>query len=638
MCGIAGIYSFAKNYEPINPVTIDTMRDTMIHRGPDGAGTWVSEDGRIGLGHRRLSIIDLSELANQPMSDHKKDIWIVYNGEIYNHAELRKTLETIGYSFKTDHSDTEVIIYSFLEWGIECINKFRGMFAFSIWDERKKELWLVRDRLGVKPLYYTVFNNKIIFASEIKAILSNADVKREIDEEALFHYLSFLAVPAPKTMFKGINKLRGGSWLKVDFSGEVEEKIYWDPLDADVENKLADTDLAKDILDELREAVRLRKVSDVPVGVFLSGGIDSSTNTALFSKDESHKVKTFSVGYDQDYPSYTSELGFARDMANHIGTEHHEIKLTRKDLEEFLPKMVAMQDEPIADPVCVPLYYVSKLAHENGVTVCQVGEGADELFCGYPNWKRAILIQHLNNKLPIPNFVKKLAYKVISILGYDYKQTAEYLRRASLNQPIFWGGAEVFTHADKTRLLSEDIRKKYSDKTSWIAIEPIYKRFLEKTKENSSLNWMTYLDLNLRLPELLLMRADKMSMAVSIEARVPFLDHKLVEKVLAIPMSKKLKDGDLKYLLKLAVKNIIPDRIINRPKQGFGLPLHEWLLDGLGDKARQHVDDFAKETGLLDPKGVEKIFERKEGDVRVWILLNLALWWKHYFKNELVKI
>jgi len=634
MCGLVGIFAYASGVTPVTSELIVAMRDTMVHRGPDGAGVWLSDDGRVGLGHRRLAIVDLQENAAQPMADAAAQVHLVFNGEIYNHVELRAELEQLGYEFKTDHSDTEVLINGYLEWGTDCLQHFIGMFAFALWDGRTNEMWLVRDRIGVKPLYYSIQDGRIAFASEIKALLADTAQERAIDETSLFHYLSFLTVPAPNTLFKGIKKLCGGTWVKVDARGNLTEHRYWDAFDGKPDDgTLADSERAVEVLDLLRDAVKLRKVSDVPVGVFLSGGIDSSTNAALFSEDDGDAVQTFSVGYDQDYGSYKNELSYAKEVSDSIGADYHEIRLQRQDLEDFLPEMVAMQDEPIADPVCVPLYYVAKLARDSGVTVCQVGEGADELYCGYASWKQALTLQRLNDAIPVPNVLKRMGFKVLSWAGKDYKMVAERLRRAGQGEPIFWGGAEAFTHADKMRLLSPRLRSDFVGTSSWSAIEPIHKRFLEKATEVSTLNWMTYLDLNLRLPELLLMRVDKMTMAVSLEARVPFLDQHLVERAMSTPQSVKTRGGVLKGLLKTAVRGIIPDRIIDRPKQGFGLPLHEWMLDGLGEDARRHIDDFAAQTGLLDPKGVAHIFERNAGDVRIWFLLNLALWWKHYFTD-----
>lgn len=630
MCGIAGALVFEESGYRITESYIASMRDTMVHRGPDGAGAWISADGKVGLGHRRLSIIDLSETASQPMCNAAGNLQIVFNGEIYNHAEIRRELESTGrYAWKTNHSDTEVILHAFEEWGIDCLHRFRGMFAIALWDEKRGDLWLIRDRIGVKPLYYSIHDGRITFASEIKALLQDTDQKRAVNEEALFHYLSFLTVPAPQTLFQGISKLPCGTWLRINRAGEIAEHRYWDVLDHTKSSAgLSDEDAAKQILAELRTAVRLRKVSDVPVGVFLSGGIDSSTNTALFSEGEGGRVKTFSIGYEGEYQSYQNELHYAKLVADKFGAEYHEKLLKIDDLIDFLPKMVHLQDEPIADPVCVPVYYVSKLARDNGVIVCQVGEGADELFWGYPGWKTSLRLQRYND-LPIPNFFKTIGLAGMRLLKRELSFPYEWLRRGSVNQPIFWGGAEAFTETHKKRLLSPRLRKKFANLTSWEAIRPIRERFEAKAQERSHLNWMTYLDLNLRLPELLLMRVDKMSMGVSLEGRVPFLDHKLVELAMSLPEEMKTRQGVLKYILKKAVRGTIPDEIIDRKKQGFGVPVYEWFFDRLGNEIRRELDEFCSKTDYFDRDEVFRLIEEGK-TAQVWYLLNFALWWKEY--------
>lgn len=630
MCGIVGSLVFASPDFVLTEDFIVRMRDVMKHRGPDGSGVWVSDAGDVGLGHRRLAIIDLSEVAAQPMSNEDDTLRVVFNGEIYNHAEIRKELELIGgHRWKTNHSDTEVILHAFEQWGIDCIHKFRGMFAFALWDCSKRELWLVRDRMGVKPLYYSVHNGRINFASEIKALLQDKQQQRSVNEVAFFHYLSFLTSPAPDTLFAGIKKLECGSWLKVSASGLLEEYRYWDVLDnVEPVAMLSDDEISKRILEELKVAVSLRKISDVPVGIFLSGGIDSSTNAALFSERAGEKVKTFSIGYDREYGSYQSELEYAKLVAEEVGADYYERLLSIDDLIEFLPRMVRLQDEPIADPVCFPVYFVSKLARDTGVVVCQVGEGADELFWGYPGWKTALRLQRLSD-LPLSHFFKKLGLVAMRSLGKELSFSYEWLRRGAAKQPIFWGGAEAFTETQKWRLLSPRLRRELAGKSSWEVIAPIRQRFIEKAKDPCWLNWMTYLDLNLRLPELLLMRVDKMCMGMSLEGRVPFLDHKLVELAMGIPEDVKTRHGTLKYILKKAIRGIIPDIIIDRKKQGFGVPIHEWCLDKLGGEMRRELDDFCAQTDFLDRDEVFRLIEEKKA-AQVWYLFNFALWWKEY--------
>jgi asparagine synthase (glutamine-hydrolysing) len=639
MCGIVGVLSFKSGTFEVSAPYLVRMRDVMSHRGPDGAGIFISSDRRVGLGHRRLSIIDLSVNASQPMANEDDTLWIVFNGEIYNHAEIRAELEKLGrHRWKTDHSDTEVILHAFEEWGVDCVHKFRGMFAMALWDTKRRQLWLIRDRIGVKPLYYSVHHGRITFASEIKALLEDQDQKRAMDEEALYHYLSFNTTPAPKTLFSGIQKLSPGTWLRVNEDGQIREYRYWDVLDhTQPLTGVSEEEIAERILAELRTAVRLRKISDVPVGVFLSGGIDSSTNAALFSEGESRPVQTFSIGYEGKYKSYQNELHYARNMASVVGAEHHELLLREDDLLDFLPDMVRHQDEPLADPVCVPVYYVSKLARAHGVIVCQVGEGSDELFWGYPYWKKSLALQHYSDQLPLPQPLRNLGVATLSLVSggqrssYRWQFSCELLRRALSKQPVFWGGSEVFTDSQKRQFLSPRLRKRFANFSSWEAIKPIRHRFEDKALEPSPLNWMTYLDLNLRLPELLLMRVDKMSMAAGLEARVPFLDHKFVELAMSIPQAVKTRNGTLKYILKQAVRNIIPDELIDRKKQGFGVPVYEWYYTKFGEYVSRELKEFCGRSDCFDWKEIPPYLPQ-----RGWALLNVALWWKQYIAGTTV--
>jgi asparagine synthase (glutamine-hydrolysing) len=625
--------SFTNSAFRVSGPYLTRMRDVMSHRGPDGARIYVSGDRRLGFGFRRLAIIDLSEKAMQPMSNEDGTLWVIFNGEIYNHAEIRAELERQGgHCWKTDHSDTEVILHAFEQWGIECVHKFRGMFAIALWDANKRQLWLIRDRIGVKPLYYSIHHGRITFASEIKALLEDHEQERSVNEEALYYYLSFNATPAPLTLFSGIRKLAPGTWLKVSADGQVQERRYWDVLDhAQPLTNVSEVEIAERLLSELRTAVKLRKISDVPVGVFLSGGIDSSTNAALFSEGEGRPINTFSIGYDKHYESYPSELPYARKMALTVGADHHELLLRESDLLDTLDLIVRHQDEPLADPVCMPVYFVSKLARDNGVIVCQVGEGSDELFWGYKYWKDSLRLQRFANSFPLPKPLGNFGLAALSFVdhlpsaSYRREFSCEVLRRALSNRPVFWGGAEVFSDAQKQRFLSPRLRKKFADLSSWEALRSIHQRFTEKAWEPSPLNWMTYLDLNLRLPELLLMRVDKMSMAASLEARVPFLDHKFVELAMSVPEAVKTRNGILKYILKKAVRGVIPDELIHRRKQGFGVPVYEWYHNKFGEYAAKEISEFSQNTDIFHFEGVLPFLEK-----RGWALLNVALWWKQY--------
>ena len=450
----------------------------------------------------------------------------------------------------------------------------------------------------------------------------------------MYHYLTFLCTPAPKTMFKQINKLEAGTWLSFDEKGNSEKKQYWDPLQ---DKELIDSEnINKVLIRTLKESIKYRGISDVDVGVFLSGGIDSSTNAYFFQRIQK-KIKTFSIGYDKEYKSYKSELNYARIVAEHIKSLHFEKKLRKDDIKNLIFDMVYFQDEPISDPVCVPIFYVSKLARENNVKVCQVGEGADELFFGYTNWLRTSKINLLLNNFFFPNFLKKLILLLYKKFNIQYKYTADLLRRSLEKKPIFWGGAEAFSSFEKNQLFSNSFKKKIKNFDSWDCIRPHYEFFNKNAKYKNIENWMTYLDLKIRLPELILMRIDKMTMANSLEARVPFLDHNLVQKTIDLPKKIKIKKNKLKVLLKDIVKGLLPYEILNRKKQGFGLPLKEWFEDGLGINEKKIINEFVNKTDFFKKETIQKIIDRK-GDTRLWFLLNLAIWWKIFIRNNKLKI
>jgi len=659
MCGFVG-YIGLDNQEAIGVDLFAKMNDAIAHRGPDGEGfaffgsfneldvnqlqtsrkdaLVIKEQSNrtLALAHRRLSIIDLSTAAAQPMQSIDKKISLVFNGEIYNHKEIREELESKGHIFKTNHSDTEMIIYAFREWGIDCVNKFIGMYAIALWDEDKDTLWLIRDKIGIKPLYYTQQNGRVYFASEIKSIIEDSSIERSINHEGMFNYLSFLTVPAPQTLFKDIYKIPAGHYIKIE-GGKVDElKQYWDVFD-NVKMSNADEKTTKEeLVKQLTKSVEYRGVADIPVGVFLSGGIDSSVNAALFSKTAKYPVKAFSVGYKDDdkLASYSNEFEYAKLAAKEANCEYYQQELTQQDFIDFLPKLIHHQDEPIGDPVCMPVYYVSKLAKENNITVCQVGEGSDELFWGYESWKYMLKLQDLNDLKYIPNSFKKLGLGMLKILGKEDTVYYEWLKRGTENKKIFWGGAEAFSETQKNKMLTDKFKKTIaSNYTSWNIIDKHYQDFLKKAPQTTNLDWMTYMDLKMRLPELLLMRVDKMSMAVSLEARVPFLDHEFVTHSMGIPSTLKTKDKISKYILKKAVEGIIPDSIIYRKKQGFGAPVYDWMMDDLGEIAKEKIKLFNDNTGYLKMDYVDAVFKKKNGP-QIWYLLNLALWWEYYIYKK----
>ncbi len=631
MCGVVGLFSFAG--PPVIEHSIRAMSDRVVHRGPDGHGLWLSADGRIGLGHRRLSIIDLSAAAAQPMASLDGTLQLVFNGEIFNHQEIRTELKTMGRGqWFTDHSDTEVVLQAYAQWGTDCLSRFRGDFAIALWDARRECLWLARDRAGVKPLYYVHLQGAIAFASEIKALLALPQVPRQINEEALYHYLSFLTPPAPQTMFAGIEKMPAAVQMIVDRTGRIRTERYWDPMgDTPTLQGKSDGEIQEIVLEELRASVKYRRVSDVPVGIFLSGGIDSSVNAALFAEGGG-AVNTFSIGFDAEYESYADELPYAQQMADRIKAEHHVRRLKATDVSDFIEKMVYHQDEPIGDVVCVPLYYVAKLARDAGVIACQVGEGSDELFCGYPFWRQHLRIAKWN-AYPIPRAVKKLGLGLLRTIGKVNSYPYELLRRGVSGEPTFWGGAEGLTEMEKQFILGPDLRKRFAGFSSAEVLRPIRSRFEATAGEHSQLNWMTYLDLNLRLPELLLPRVDKMTMATSVEGRVPFLDHKFIELVMSIPTANKVGDMELKRVLKGAVRGILPDELIDRRKQGFGLPMREWLGGELGREIERRVVRFSESTGIFDRKSVST-FLRSQPWSKIWLLYNLAVWHERFISGD----
>ncbi len=629
MCGIVGVFDFA-GPGGLDETLVSSMRDSMAHRGPDGAGVFVAPDGRLGLGHRRLAILDVTPSGHQPMFTPDRRYAMVFNGEIYNFREIRAELEAQGRRF-VSQSDTEVLLDLYAHEGPSMLTRLRGMFAMAIWDRQDRRLWMARDRVGVKPLYYAVVNGRFVFASEIKAILAMPGVPRRVDPVSLYHYFSFLTTPAPRTMFEGISKLEPGSTLTVDADGTMRTAEFWDPFDGVVDEPVDDT-LPDRVRATLKDAVRYRMVSDVPFGVFLSGGVDSSANTALMSQLIPEPVQTFSIGFDQQ-DAY-NEFRYARQVADLYKTDHHELTITRKDLLGFLPQLIHHQDEPIADPVCVPVYFVAKLAKDCGVTVCQVGEGADELFCGYPGWASALNTSAWSRRLSsIPAAVRELAPAALRAAGYGDTGRYEMIRRGAAGELVFRGGAEAFSDAQKQRMIGPALRDAVGDASSYDVIRAIRTRFEAKRRgAGDELSWMTYLDLRLRLPELLLMRVDKMTMATAVEARVPFLDHHLIRLVLGLPAEAKIPQGRLKHLLKLAVKDLLPPNILDRPKQGFRVPVDEWFLQELGGFVRTIIDEFIAKTGYLVPN-VASVFSRPLTGAQTWYLLNLALWHRHWIEQ-----
>ncbi|MFN0072795.1 MAG: asparagine synthase (glutamine-hydrolyzing) [Chloroflexota bacterium] len=631
MCGICGVFNFGRS-EPVSAELVEAMSDSIIHRGPDDSGLYLSPDRRLGLGFRRLSIVDLAG-GHQPMANETDDVWIVFNGEIYNHADHRPELEKRGHSYRT-RADTETIVHLYEEHGPDCVEHLRGMFAFAIWDEPRQRLFLARDRIGVKPLYYAVRDGTFLFGSEIKALLQHPLIARELDDEALHHYLTFAATPAPWTLFKGIQKLPPGHTMTVSLSGEISTRRYWDPASfREDDPPRPEWEYVERVREMLRESVKLRMMSDVPFGVFLSGGLDSSLNVALMSELMDRPVDTFSVSIEDD--SASDEFQWARKVAKEFGANHHEVTIDDQDFVDFFPTMVHHQDEPLADPVCVPIYYVSDLARKNGTIVVQVGEGSDELFCGYTGWQQYLSFYQRAWKpfVRMPSIVRGAA---ATLLGPALSPTRrDFLDRAAHDRELFWSGAVAFWESEKDGLLRQP-RYGSGDVDTFDIVRAHLDRLESVSPGQDQLHRMTFLELNQRLPELLLMRVDKMSMARSIEARVPFLDHKLVELALSIPSSMKYRDGETKYVLKRAAEGILPREIIYRPKAGFCGSSRNML----SPKLLAFAEGVLLDSRLLHQKfniqAVHNLLRdqregRADNSFKIWNLLNLALWHRSWF-------
>ena len=640
MCGICGVWEYGASGARVEASLVERMRDLMSHRGPDDAGALILDDGRLGLGHRRLSIVDLSAAGHQPMRGCEgRGVWTVFNGEIYNHAEIRKGLEARGHAYASQ-TDTETILHLYEEHGLDFVNDIEGDFAIALWDEREERLVLVRDRIGVKPLYFYHADGRLIFASEIKAILAHPAVTAEVDEEALYHYLSFLTTPAPTTLFIGISKLPAGHLLVAGRDGEAGTIQYWDALPPEpTAEQRTDDEHKAEILRLLRSSIEKRMMSDVPFGVFLSGGVDSSANVALMSELAPHPVRTYTVGF-RDHEEL-NELEPARETARRFGTDHHEVLIGEEEMERFLPELVFHQDEPIADPVCVPLYYVSKLARDTGTVVVQVGEGADEIFSGYDKYVRYL---HVHEKFwrhaeRLPRAARRAASAVARpLLERTVKQRTaiELVRRLGADESLFWGAAVVYDETLKPRVLSREMRARSIGLSSYDVVRQYQEHVARERPASDFLSRLTYLELKLRLPELLLMRVDKITMATSVEARVPFLDHHLVEYALGLSRALKVEGRSGKHVLKRALEDLLPHDVLYRPKRGFGAPIRGWLANRASGLLEEHLlNSPMRRRNFFDYDFIARMMDEHRNGARdwsfhLWALLNVSAWYARW--------
>jgi asparagine synthase (glutamine-hydrolysing) len=622
MCGICGVYN-VRSKEPVPPELIERMAGAISHRGPDESGAYL--DGCVGLGIVRLSIIDLTG-GHQPISNETGDVWVVFNGEIWNYKELRKELTEKSHRFSTN-SDTETIVHAYEEYGLACVRHLHGMFGFAIWDSSRKRLLLARDRVGKKPLYYTCVDGSLIFASEIKSLLCHPGVKREADVQALADYLSVRYVPAPATLFANIYKVQPGHLLLCE-NDTLREECYWDFTFGETEH-LPMEEYLQGTRQHIYRAVEERMMADVPVGAMLSGGVDSSIVTGVMSKLTNHPVKTFSVGFD--HPEY-SELPYAKLVATHFGTDHYELVVNSSDLTKYWPLLTWHRDEPVSEPSDLGVYLISKLARQH-VKVVLSGEGGDELFAGYPkyvvDWLASyyhLLPAAIRNQMISPA-LDRLPYGMRKL-----KTTARNLSQPAPDRWMDWFG--VFNGPMVENLLSTSTKARIDRDAS-----RAFRRLLARNPQRDNLSSMLYLDTKIWLPDNLLMKGDKMTMAASLEARIPLLDYKLIEYAASIPSNIKIKSLKAKYLLKRAFADFLPEPILTRKKMGFNVPIGIWFREGQRDViSRLLLSERAHSRDFLNNAFVAKLINdhlagRTNYEKQLFILASLELWFRVFIDN-----
>ncbi len=626
MCGIAGFFNSNHLHSADESrVLIERMCHVIEHRGPDDQGYFINDSGAT-LGHRRLSIIDL-KTGQQPISNEDGSIWIVFNGEIYNYKELRTQLIAKGHHFAT-HTDTEVIIHLYEEEGEDCVQHLRGIFAFAIYNKNKRQLFLARDHVGVKPLHYALSGEEIIFGSEIKSLLQHPAVERKANLGAISDFLAFGYVPDPQTAFRGIHKLAPGHSLTFT-DGKIRTQRYWD-FDYDKKSQArTEAEYIEELRSHLADAVRSQLVSDVPLGAFLSGGIDSSTIVALMARELNHPVKTFSIGFSE---ASFDELKFARSTAQHFGTEHHEFVVT-PDVCKIVEEIVWHHDEPFADVSSVPTYMVSKLASEH-VKVVLSGDGGDELFAGY---ERYVQDRRKAQFEKIPDSVKKNILRPLSRILPRGTYGKNFLRQISLDPTSRYVDSISFFHPElQNEVLSRQTRQALGRSECGGSFKQIY----AAPPGADHTERLLYLDSKTYLPGDILTKVDRMSMAHSLESRVPLLDHQLIEFATTIPSHFKLNGLTTKHILKQAVTGLIPDEIIHRRKQGFDVPIREWFKHDLRELLHDTLlDRRTRERGYFDERAITSIIKEHERGRRnyarhLWGLLTLELWHRAFIDRQ----
>lgn len=593
----------------------------LAYRGPDARITLDSDDAvptagpaRWRLAHARLSIIDLAESANQPMSTPDGRYWMVFNGEIYNHRELRAELERLGQRFRTDHSDSEVLLLAYVQWGRACLDRLNGMFAFAIIDHREGRLFCARDRMGIKPFYYRWADGTLSFASEPKALLG----PRAVDRSELLGYFNFLQVEGTSTFYQGIRKLPAAHWFELTDGAMPEPQRYWHPLIAAQDGR--DLNDARSCMDLLAEAVDLQMVADVKVGTYLSGGLDSSVVTALASKGRS--VDAFSIGFSDDVPGYTSELPYAKLVAEHLRARHHPITISPAEYLDAQQQVFRILDEPIANEACGPLLLLSQKARAEGVTVCLSGEGADEIFVGYRHWHDAFRVGTALRRMPRAAARLGLALGG-SLLARRKPDWVNWARRHARGQHILWGGNDAMALEDTAFIFCSELIEQSRDAYSVVSQH----MDADTCKGADMLQRLSAFDLQFRLPENLLARVDRMSMAASLEARVPYLDHRLVEQAMRLRTTLLVNGEGEKQALKRFARTLLPATVIDRPKVGFTIPMHEVLNAREALKHRELILAMDDALRLYTNAFREDIAAGRVTGMRLWPHFALANWW-----------
>jgi asparagine synthase (glutamine-hydrolysing) len=631
MCGIAGFCRLLEAEPDGNEaLLIHRMMQALRHRGPDDSGVWMSSDRKVVLGHTRLSILDLSPNGHQPMLGADGSV-LVYNGELYNFQALRQ--QFVAESLRST-SDTEVLLRCYEADGESCLQYLNGMFAFALWDPSRKRLLLARDRVGIKPLYYTTLSGVFAFASEIKALLALPWVSAELDEEALSCFLIFNHLQAPATMFKGIAKFHAGYRMVVDTSGIQSYEPFWKPR-WDRETQGSDSELQALVLRELGDSVRRQMVADVPVGIFLSGGVDSSGLVALASRNTEAPLTTYSIGF-AGAPRY-SELDYARLVARKFKTKHIERVVRREELAEFLPQLVEIYDEPLADATSIPIYFISQLARSNGTIVVLTGDGSDELFCGYRRWVRyARVLPWYRRYLRTPALLRKIveaAYRAVDNSSPRY----ELLSQAAAGHEVYWG-AGGFKNSKRQSVLSANYLERLAGKEPYQSVCSSRRGFEAAFASQallSDVNWLCYNGLTDALPNFYCYRADRMGMANSVEIRVPYLDNRIVDLAFSLPSTCKLNGGEPKWILKKAFEPLLPREVLYRRKMGFCVPIREWAGETFARYIDDHLASFCRETGLFREEGLrEQLRRASAGDpyyaFGLWNLYFLMVWMRRW--------